>query len=512
MQSTTKKQHSQGFNIRQSKIKLGKLIWSSKLGEVYEGFYGDVKAAIRIVPLDNDRVNLEDLEKEVDKLCRLSSPNIALFLGASTSKDKMYICTEYSQSLVTYLTNTPRLSLTRRMQLALGGALGMLWLHCSRHTDGSTGTVHRHVKTSSFLVFEHEVVKVCDFGLSAYWMMAGTDDPYSQGWIAPEVRTKRTGFTLASDVYPFGLVLLHLLTLKDPGAAGTDPCAAIPSDTPLPLRGLITACLAEDPEARPDFGAIVAQLREIVLDLILPDPGAREWWSKAFGNKEAVTWNTFADAYVEVVPGTPEPSLAYLKELLAEPLPQDQQMEQQQQREERKGEEEQDQLNYYFQQGWQQQQQQMIMMMTTTTMMEEQQMQEQKMAMYVKMSRFGDLIDRLCGDTKDGWMDLGKLAQEYFAYPWFHGYLSENASVGFLGSCPEQGPFLVRFSASTARAFVVSYRVEASDIRHAKIMHREGKFVYDGREFDSLEDIIEENKKLFMYPVRHSHPHPTGLS
>lgn len=469
-QKTTKETQKE-INITFPLIKLQNLIIRSELGEVWEGLCGDVKSAIRIVDWSNSKINHEEFQSEINELHKISSPNITLFLGACVHDNKVYICSEYSsRNLSTYLSNT-NTTLAHRLELAHGAALGMRWLHSIKFGDNTQGVVHCHVKTSSFLIFEPELVKVWDFGLSSYWIAtaASSKDAYNQLWMAPEVRSGRSGFTLASDVYSFGLVLLHVLTLRDPGTGATE----IPEDAPLPLRKLIRACTDEDPAKRPNFEEITRNLE----GMVFPDPDAREWWNSKFDGASKVSWRSFAsefeDAITKKVDGTPQKcenghttsgtvggdtrvenaedekqrklELQCLKELICE------------------GEE-------------------------------------------VKMSKFGDTIDRLCVNNTSGeWKRVGSIAFEYFSKTWFHGYLSENSSVGFLGSCDAPKAFLIRFSSRTKGAFVISYKDGASGIKHVRVVHNNGKFEYNGESYDSLSEIVEKNKDLFSHPICHTH-------
>ena len=469
------------FNIKFSSIKLEKLINRSGLGEVWEGFCGDVKSAIRIADWDSSSstTNHDDLQSEVSELCKISSPNITLFLGACQHNNKVYICSEYSsQNLSTYLSTT-RMTLTHRLELAHGAALGMRWLHSTKLGPHSTGTVHRHVKTSSFLIFEAEEVKVCDFGLSSYWTApaATSKDLYNQLWTAPEVRAERSGFTLASDVYSFGLVLLHVLTLRDPGTGAVE----IPGTTPPPLRALIEACTGEDPAKRPKFDEITRRLKDIIFELTFPDPEVREWWNTSFDGESEVSWDAFVSKYnmINRAIGTPDNNQNNNNnnnnnnnddDVCADDVKGSEEEEKEEEEEEakKKG------LEYLNE----------LICVSGN----------------VKMSKFGDVVDRLCGGRGE-WRKVGTIALEYFRKPWFHGYLSENLSVGFLGNCSHPGAFLIRFSSSTRRAFVVSYKDGASDIKHAKIMRVDGRFEYDGRLYGSLDEVVERNNKLFKHPI-----------
>ena len=189
-------------------------------GEVWYGRCRDTDVAVRKVKWEGDPAKIEGLKQEVSILRKISSPNIALFLGAGVHRGSLYIYSEYAEdSLRTYLRRRPESTLIERLNLLYEASLGMLWLHSTRDSrTGAVGIVHRHVKTSCFLVFDHGRTKVCDFGLSTYW---ADETVYNSVWTAPEVRERRAPFTCAADVYSFGLMMLEALTGAEP-AAGED--------------------------------------------------------------------------------------------------------------------------------------------------------------------------------------------------------------------------------------------------------------------------------------------------
>lgn len=80
------------------------------------------------------------------------------------------------------------------------------------------------------------------------------------------------GSTYESDVYSFGIVAWEVISTKFPWADKIRPrdviCAVlkglrpvIPAGAPVDIADVMKACWAEEPEARPEFGAIMEGLK-----------------------------------------------------------------------------------------------------------------------------------------------------------------------------------------------------------------------------------------------------------
>ena len=165
---------------------------------------------------------------------------------------------------------------------------GMIYLH-TRYPP----VLHRDLKSANLLVTDNWKLKVTDFNLSKVMQDSSRStslQAMNPRWLAPEVLDGKSA-GLESDVFAFGVVLWELLTWDLPwgtsnpwgivGQISAGNRLAIPPRDALPgpnsgawpqldlYIALMEKCWAQEPEARPTFDEIMADLRVI-------DPGATQ--------------------------------------------------------------------------------------------------------------------------------------------------------------------------------------------------------------------------------------------
>ncbi|KAI7845286.1 hypothetical protein COHA_001129 [Chlorella ohadii] len=163
--------------------------------------------------------------------------------------------------------NRAQLGWLRRLNMALDGAKGMLYLH-------KRGMVHALLKSTNLLVAESWRVKVADVEPSSL----------NPRWLAPEVLNGEAA-TPASDLFSWGVVMWELLTLELPWQ-GVSPWSIVgklmdgerpevPPREQLPgpdtdifagldnYVALMRRCWAQRPEDRPSFEEAIHELRRI---------------------------------------------------------------------------------------------------------------------------------------------------------------------------------------------------------------------------------------------------------
>ncbi|KAF6167070.1 hypothetical protein GIB67_041325 [Kingdonia uniflora] len=110
----------------------------------------------------------------------------------------------------------PELDWILRYKIAVGAAKGIAYLH----HDCSPSVIHRDIKSSNILLNENYEPKIADFGIARVIDESSKGSDLScfagtLGYIAPELAYSLK-LTEKSDVYGFGVVLLELITGRNP--------------------------------------------------------------------------------------------------------------------------------------------------------------------------------------------------------------------------------------------------------------------------------------------------------
>ncbi|KAK0606205.1 hypothetical protein LWI29_035129 [Acer saccharum] len=203
------------------------LIGEGGFGKVYKGI---LKSGVKVAVKRSDSKHgqgLPEFQTEVLLLSRIRHRNLVSLIGYCNEgsemilvyefmakgalRDHLYSLNEYDNSEKSM--TQPKLSWSQRLQICIGSAQGLHYLHSG--SDG--GITHRDVKSTNILLDENYVAKVADFGLSRSSPLEG--DSFSMGikgsfgYLDPEY-FKTLQFTDKSDVYSFGVVLLEVLCAR----------------------------------------------------------------------------------------------------------------------------------------------------------------------------------------------------------------------------------------------------------------------------------------------------------
>lgn len=457
-------------------IKIEKLIGEGKFGKVYKGKCHSCDVAVKIpARQDLSERDLEKFRREVQIMRTINHPNVCLFMGACTRPGQIRILSELlscdlESKLIKSTTPYP---LSQRLSWAKEAAQGMAWLHAN-----NPAVIHRDLKLANLLYDEHEVVKVCDFGLSHFHDTATRlRDSTPKGtplYMSPEVMLGRD-ITAKVDVYSFGICVWEILTRTEafPHHNNLNQFAiaicregerpVIPPGTPESLSKLMQQCWSHSPDDRPSMPQVVERLEGIIKECeklegirwiqhYVDDPNSRAFWQKYFIGRKDVPWKEFYPKFCEAlqipIPVNPStPSLQTLPILCLQAV--------------------------------------LVNNNTLTVELE-------------KWGRvtgwFGPL--ELPRPKENGFLDR---ISDMLKNPWFHGYLRTPAAETLLGA-QIPGTFLVRFSNAHKGAFSMSLVNPEGKVVHYLVPYKPPKgFLWENSYYESIQKIIATYAKKYNF-------------
>ncbi|KQJ81773.2 hypothetical protein BRADI_5g02980v3 [Brachypodium distachyon] len=193
------------------------VLGSGASGTVYKGQLQDEHAtSIAVKKIEKLQQETEkEFMVEVQTIGQTFHKNLVRLLGICNEGTDRLLVYEFmtNGSLNEFLFSDTRPHWSLRVQVALGVARGLLYLH----EECSTQIIHCDIKPPNILLDENFVAKIADFGLAkllrANQTQTNTGIRGTRGYVAPEW-FKNIAITSKVDVYSFGVILLELVCCR----------------------------------------------------------------------------------------------------------------------------------------------------------------------------------------------------------------------------------------------------------------------------------------------------------
>ncbi|XP_072051432.1 dual specificity protein kinase shkA-like [Amphiura filiformis] len=211
-------------------------------------------------------------KKEVKVMSQLIHPNIVNLLGICKTGGAHLILMEYAPngSLHDYLKDPSKpLPYELQKKWATESALAIKYLH-------GQNFLHRDIKPENCLLFQDNLLKLCDFGLAREIEESQTTSSQkgTYRYMAPEIHVGnergRAIYSKPADIWAYGMLLLAICTRKPPFQdlewhrvvfeVGNGQKPSIPEGCPKDLLDIMQQCWNNDPRQRPTITSIVMAL------------------------------------------------------------------------------------------------------------------------------------------------------------------------------------------------------------------------------------------------------------
>ncbi|CAO2841282.1 unnamed protein product [Amaranthus hypochondriacus] len=206
-------------------------------GVVYKGIIKARGTPTLVAVKKLDRMS-EDADKEfkteVNAIGQTHHKNLVRLVGFCKERDQRLLVYEYMSNgnLANYLFREIRPSWSSRIQIALGTARGLSYLH----EECSIQIIHCDVKPQNVLLDDYHNARIADFGLAKLLALNQTQTNTmirgTKGYVAPEW-FRHKPVSVKVDVYSFGILLLEIISCRKSVSMDVDDETAILTDWAL---------------------------------------------------------------------------------------------------------------------------------------------------------------------------------------------------------------------------------------------------------------------------------------
>jgi predicted Ser/Thr protein kinase len=249
-----------------SRFRVVSLLGRGAMGEVYRA--EDLKlgqpVALKLLsaPADRSGASLVRFASEVRLARAIAHPNVCRVFDIGEADGWHYLSMEYvdGETLASVRERIGRLPLEKALDVARQLCAGIGAAHAH-------GVLHRDLKPSNIMLDGRGRVRIMDFGLAMRSGDRVLEIAGTPAYMAPEQLTGAVA-TERTDLYALGLVLYETFTgnrvfeartFSDRARTPLDPrTLSFPAGVDADTAGIVRACLAVDPAARPPSTARVA--------------------------------------------------------------------------------------------------------------------------------------------------------------------------------------------------------------------------------------------------------------
>ncbi|KAG9130898.1 hypothetical protein Leryth_006681 [Lithospermum erythrorhizon] len=198
------------------------MIGEGGFGSVYRGTLLDGQEVAVKVRSATSTQGTREFENELNLLSSIQHENLVPLLGYCSENDQQILVYPFMSNgslqdrLYGEAARRKNLDWPTRLSIALGAARGLTYLH----SFSGRCVLHRDVKSSNILLDHRMCAKVADFGFSKYAAQEGDSATSLEvrgtaGYLDPEYYSTQH-FSAKSDVFSFGVVLLEIITGREP--------------------------------------------------------------------------------------------------------------------------------------------------------------------------------------------------------------------------------------------------------------------------------------------------------